>query len=162
MIITAILLVSHSNTLALDFTYDGTPPADSGWKIDKVSGIIGSDILHAGDGVVDGNSLTINSGNGIDGALGGWAVTGDVNNNKIDINAGVIFSGTTTNIYGGYSELNGSVTENSVNIGNGVTFSSANTSIYGGNSNIISTTRNSIGIGDNRSEERRVGKECRL
>ena len=180
MIITAILLVSHSNTLALDFTYDGTPPADSGWKIDKVSGIIGSDILHAGDGVADGNSLTINSGNGIDGALGGWAATGDVNNNKIDINAGVIFSGTNTSIYGGYSELNGSVTENSVNIGNGVTFSgtntsiyggyselngsvtensvnigngvtfsSANTSIYGGNSNIISTTRNSIGIGDN-------------
>ncbi len=149
-IITAIILMSNSNALAVDGTYNGTG-TPSGWEIGSVLEL-GGLLLHAGDGVADGNNLTITntteselgSGN-ISGAIGGWSLNGEVKNNKVTITGGEFTGGWGVNssIYGGYSD-SGTVTGNSVDIGSGATFTNAD--IYGGYSDSGTVTDNKVNI----------------
>ncbi len=138
IIIVLVILISNSNALALNFTYDGTHNLEHGWNISTtVPGFATSgSLLHADNGVADGNNLTITNGNGIDGAIGGWTDSNiNVENNSVTLSGGFLFGGVTEStpgsFYGGYSTGSGNVTSNRVTISNNVVFNKT-VHIYGG------------------------------
>ena len=148
-ILAGAVLMSSSVVWAREITVDVAPGYSvDGWiKVQLDSNSANDEYAPGTNGILSASDNTVNLSSGTNESFaGGYAVSGDVENNKVtinvDANTNAIFQ---RSIYGGYA-VSGDVENNKVTISGG-TFV-ANNSIYGGYTTSGNANNNKITIED--------------